>query len=159
MGEDSLEEKGHDFVQQIAAFAPINFKINKELFGDNEVAYQRAVMASVTPKDDGLGKTEKERAAQKVLSNKNSFEELSKTDRSETWKGQTKEVGGVKVKQFQPAKTAAEIQKSKNDDKDSPEQAAAKNKAKAEAAAKRLGVNLATGGRYKGGLMKKRKKK
>ena len=149
----------NDFVQQIAAFAPINFKINKELFGDNEVAYQRAVMASVTPKDDGLGKTEKERAAQKVLSNKNSFEELSKTDRSETWKGQTKEVGGVKVKQFQPAKTAAEIQKSKNDDKDSPAQAAAKNKAKAEAAAKRLGVNLATGGRYKGGLMKKRKKK
>ena len=149
----------NDFVQQIAAHAPINFKINKELFGDNEVAYQRAVMASVTPKDDGLGKTAEERAAQKVLSNTNSFEELSKTDRSETWKGQTKEVGGVKVKQFQPAKTAAEIQKSKSDNKDSPEQAAAKNKAKAEAAAKRLGVNLATGGRYKGGLMKKTKKK
>lgn len=149
----------NDFVQQIASFAPINLKINKELFGDNEVAYQRAVMASVTPKDEGLGKTEEERAAQKVLSNKNSFEELSKTDRSETWEGQTKEVGGVKVKQFQPAKTAAEIQKSKNDDKDSPEQAAAKSKAKAEAAASRLGVNLATGGRYKGGLMKKTKKK
>jgi hypothetical protein len=149
----------NDFVQQIAAYAPINLKINKELFGDNEVAYQRAVMASVTPKDDGLGKTEEERAAQKVLSNKNSFEELSKTDRSETWKGQTKEVGGVEVKQFQPAKTAAEIQKAKDDNKDSPEQAAAKNKAKAEAAAKRLGVNLATGGRYKGGLMKKTKKK
>ncbi|MDA7917495.1 hypothetical protein N9B74_00375 [bacterium] len=149
----------NDFVQQIAAHAPINFKINKELFGDNEVAYQRAVMASVTPKDDGLGKTTEERAAQKVLSNTNSFEELSKTDRSETWKGQTKEVGGVEVKQFQPAKTAAEIQKSKSDNKDSPEQAAAKNKAKAEAAAKRLGVNLATGGRYKGGLMKKTKKK
>lgn len=149
----------NDFVQQIAAFAPINFKINKELFGDNEVAYQRAVMASVTPKDEGLGKTTEERAAQKVLSNTNSFEELSKTDRSETWKGQTKEVGGVEVKQFQPAKTAAEIQKSKNDNKDSPAQAAAKNKAKAEAAASRLGVSLATGGRYKGGLMKKTKKK
>jgi len=149
----------NDFAQQIAAFAPINFKINKELFGDNEAAYQRAVMASVTPKDDGLGKTAETRAAQKVLSNKNSFEELSKTDRPETWEGQTKEVGGVKVKQFQPAKTAAEIQKSKNDDKDSPAQAAAKNKAKAEAAASRLGVNLATGGRYKGGLMAKRKKK
>ena len=149
----------NDFAQQIAAFAPINLKINKELFGDNEAAYQRAVMASVTPKDDGLGKTAETRAAQKILSNKNSFEELSKTDRPETWEGQTKEVGGIKVKQFQPAKTAAEIQKSKNDDKDSPEQKAAKNKAKAEAAASRLGVNLATGGRYKGGLMKKRKKK
>ena len=149
----------NDFAQQIAAFTPINFKIDKELFGDNEAAYQRAVMASVTPKDDGLGKTAETRAAQKILSNKNSFEELSKTDRPETWEGQTKEVGGIKVKQFQPAKTAAEIQKSKNDDKDSPEQKAAKNKAKAEAAASRLGVNLATGGRYKGGLMKKRKKK
>jgi hypothetical protein len=46
-----------------------------------------------------------------------------------------------------------------SNDKDSPEQAAAKNKAKAEAAAKKLGVSLATGGKYKGGLMKKTKKK
>lgn len=60
---------------------------------------------------------------------------------------------------WQGGKVVENQSKPKSDDKDSPEQAAAKAKAKAESAAKKLGVDLATGGKATGGLMQKKKKK
>jgi len=65
-------------------------------------------------------------------------------DRDTSWQG-----GKVWENQSKP----------ESNDNDSPEQAAAKSQAKAEAAAKKLGVPLATGGKAEGGLMQKKKKK
>ena len=58
---------------------------------------------------------------------------------------------------WQGGKVFENQSKPESDDNDSPEQAAAKSQAKAEAAAKKLGVPLATGGKAEGGLMQKKK--
>jgi len=60
---------------------------------------------------------------------------------------------------WQDGKVWENQSKPESNDNDSPEQAAAKSQAKAEAAAKKLGVPLATGGKAEGGLMQKKKKK
>ena len=82
--------------------------------------------------------------------------------RKKTWEGQTKTVGGVEVKQFQPS-TPTPPSNNNSDGNSGPSHSEiiADARARSAAAAERLGTTVATGGsgRATGGLMKKRKKK
>ena len=138
----------NDFAQQIASNSKdVNLRLDPKDFGGLESPEYKRILEAMEIRladttSGGLNKV-----TPQMIKDQKTVEQLNETERPTTWT-----TGQVWSNQTAPSDND-------NSTYETARAAAESARDRAQRAADKLGVPLATGGKYKGGLMKKRKKK